>query len=83
MLSELQSISSMGAFLAFIIFAKGAIFGTFKRRSQVMMAGGFIYNVSSPLSTSLVTSIFYPFTSTFDAKVACGQLSMPPKICPV
>ncbi len=82
-LKDARSTYSMGAFLAFIIMARGAILGTFNLKSQVMTAGPVIFSVSSPVSTSLVTFIYLPLISTLDANVACGHPSKPAKIWPV
>ena len=75
--------SSIGAFFAFIIWANGAIFGTFNLKSQVITAGPFIFSVYNPVSTSLHTFIYLPFIYTFDAKVACAHPSIPASSCPV
>ena len=83
MFNELISTSSIGAFLAFIIMANGAIFGVFSLKSQVITAGLFIERVYSPVSTYLVTSTSLFFIYTFEAKVACGQSSIPASSCPV
>lgn len=73
----------MGAFLAFIIIAKGAILGTFNLKSQVITAGPVILIVSMPVSTSLVTLISLPFIYTLEANVACGHPRIPAKSWPV
>lgn len=49
----------------------------------MIIAGGLNAIVWRPVSTSLVTYKDPPFTSTLEAKVACGQSSNPAKICPV
>ena len=81
--NEFMSTSSIGAFFAFIIIAKGAIFGVLSLKSQVIIAGLFIERVYNPVSTYLVTSTSSFFISTFEANVACGQPSIPASICPV
>jgi hypothetical protein len=57
--------------------ASGAILGTFNLKSQVITAGPVIFNVSSPVSTSRVTFIYFPLISTLEANVACGHPSNP------
>jgi len=60
-----------------------AILGVFNRKSHVIIAGGLNLIVWRPVSTYLVTSSAPSFTSTFEAKVACGQSNNPANICPV
>lgn len=81
--NELNSTSSMFAFLAFIIWGNDAIFGVLSLRSHVMTAGDLNFIVSRPVSTYLVTSTSLPLISTFEAKVAWGQFNNPAKIWPV
>lgn len=50
--------------------ANGAILGTFRRKSQVIIAGPVIFKVYRPVSTSLVTLISFPLIYIFEAKVA-------------
>ncbi len=55
----------------------------FKRRSLLITAGSRTDIVSSPPSTSRVTSALPSPITTFDAKVACAQPSKPASICAV
>lgn len=67
---EASSTYSIGAFFAFIIIANGAILGILSLKSHVITAGPVIFKVSSPVSTYLVTLIYFPFIYTLEAKVA-------------
>ncbi len=66
-------------FFAFFTFSNDAIFGTFNLKSQVIITGNFNLRVSSPESTSRVTSTFLSFNSIFEANVACGHFNNPAK----
>src|SRR5581483_8768333 len=57
--------------------------GSLSRRSVVTMAGRSKATVSSPPSTSRVTSACRPLIASLEAKVACGQPSSAASIWPV
>ena len=80
---SVAAISSIGFFLAFIIFGSDAYLGSFSLRSQVTIAGTFISIVSRPSSISLVTSNLLSLTSILEANVACGQFNKALNIWPV
>src|SRR5262249_4106366 len=68
-------VVSSGFFFAFMMFGSVAYRGSFRRKSVVTTAGNPVSTVSSPPSTSRFTVARSAASSTFDAKVACGQPS--------
>ncbi|KAH3670775.1 hypothetical protein OGAPHI_001291 [Ogataea philodendri] len=75
---------SKGFFLAFIIFGSVTNLGSFNLKSVVIIIGKDALTTSTPPSISRSTSTVESLLIlTFDAFVACGQLSRPASIWPV
>src|SRR4029077_11041691 len=76
-------VVTIGFFLARMMFGSEAYRGSLSRKSVVITAGNLIATVSSPPSTSRVTSACPSLIFSLEAKVACGQPSKADSIWPV